>query len=77
MWFLFTFSGQADRTPLFSQRGGVDPETSMIGKATAGAEEVSLCIIYMAHVKMLVNKASLIYTVDSLLYNYNNKIEIK
>ena len=77
MWFLFMFSGEADRTPLFSQRGGVDPDTSMIGKATAGVEEVSLCIIYMAHVNMLVNKASLIYTVDSFLYNYNNKIEIK
>ena len=65
MWFLFMFSGEANRTPLFSQRGGVDPETSMIGKATAGVEEVSLCIIYMAHVNMLINKASLIYTVHT------------
>ncbi|KAK2554343.1 hypothetical protein P5673_024038, partial [Acropora cervicornis] len=39
MWFLFMFSGEADRTPLFSQQGGLDPETSMIGKATAGVEE--------------------------------------
>ena len=44
------FSGEADRTPLFSQQGGLDPETNMIGKATAGGEEevilVSLCIIW-------------------------------
>ena len=48
MWFLFMFSGEADRTPLFSQQGDLDPETSMIGKATAGVEEevlVSLCIL--------------------------------
>ena len=49
MCFLFMFSGEADRTPLVSQQGGLDPETSMIGKATAGGEEevilVSLCII--------------------------------
>ncbi|XP_015766538.1 PREDICTED: uncharacterized protein LOC107345350 [Acropora digitifera] len=32
-------SGEADRTPLFSQQGGLDPETSMIGNATAGVEE--------------------------------------
>ncbi|XP_074624513.1 uncharacterized protein LOC141882463 [Acropora palmata] len=32
-------SGEADRTPLISQQGGLDPETSMIGKATAGVEE--------------------------------------
>ena len=71
MWFLFMFSGEADRTPLFSQQGGLDPETSMIGKATAGVEEevlVSLCIIYMAQVNMLVNKASLIYTLYILTY---------
>ena len=65
------FSGEADRTPLFSQRGGLDPETSMIGKATAGVEEVSLCIIYMANVNMLVNKASLIYTVHTYLFFVN------
>ena len=66
MWFLFMFSGEADRTPLFSQQSGLDPEISMIGKATAGVEEevlVSLCIIYMAHVNMLLNKAPLLYTV--------------
>ena len=42
------FSGEADRLPLISQQDGLDPETSMIGKATAGVEEellVSLCII--------------------------------
>ena len=75
MWFLFMFSGEADRTPLFSQQGGLDPETSMIGKATAGVEEevlVSLCIIYMAHVNMLVNKASLIYTVHTYLFFVNS-----
>ena len=33
------FSGEADRTPLFSQQDGLDPETCMIGKATAGGEE--------------------------------------
>ena len=58
MWFRFMFPGEADRTPLFSQQGDLYPETSMIGKATTGVEEevlVSLCIIYMAHVNMLVN----------------------
>ena len=49
MWFLFIFSGGADRLPLISQQDGLDSETSMIGKATAGVEEevilVSLCII--------------------------------
>lgn len=42
------FSGEADRLPLIPQQDGLDPETSMIGKATAGVEEellVSLCII--------------------------------
>ena len=39
MWFLFMFSGEADRLPLISQRVGLDAETSMIGKATAGVEE--------------------------------------
>ena len=42
------FSGEADRTPLFSQQGVLDQETSMIGKATAGGKEellVSLWII--------------------------------
>ncbi|XP_015754287.1 PREDICTED: uncharacterized protein LOC107333936 isoform X2 [Acropora digitifera] len=32
-------SGEADRTPLFSRQGGLDPETSMIEKATPGGEE--------------------------------------
>ena len=48
MWFLFMFSGEVDRTHLFSQQGVLDQETSMIGKATAGGEEevlVGLCII--------------------------------
>ena len=48
MWVLFMFSGEADRTPSFSRQGGLDPETSMIEKATPGGEEevlVSLCII--------------------------------
>ena len=48
MQFLFMFSGEADRRPIISQQDGLDPETSMIGKATAGVEEellVSLCII--------------------------------
>ncbi|XP_015754289.1 PREDICTED: alpha-latrocrustotoxin-Lt1a-like isoform X4 [Acropora digitifera] len=31
--------GEADRTPLFSRQGGLDPETSMIEKATPGGEE--------------------------------------
>ena len=46
MWLLFMFSGEAERTPLFSQQGVLDQETSMIGKATAEVEVfVSLCII--------------------------------
>ena len=57
MWFLFMFSGEADRTPLFSQQGDLDPETSMIGKATAGVEEevlVSLCIL--CNLKVTISK---------------------
>ena len=48
MQFLFMFSGEADRRPIISQQDGLDPETSMIGKAKAGVEEqllVSLWII--------------------------------
>ena len=48
MWFLFMFSGEADRTPLISQRGGLDPETSMIGKATAGVEEEVILVNFFA-----------------------------
>ena len=50
------FSGETDRTPLFSQQGGLDPETSMIGKATAGGEEevpASFCII--CNLRLTVN----------------------
>ena len=48
MWLLFMFSGEADRTSLFSQQGVLDQETSMIEKTTVGGEEevlVGLCII--------------------------------
>ncbi|XP_067024180.1 uncharacterized protein [Acropora muricata] len=49
--------GEADRTPLFSQRGGLDPETSMIGKATAGEEERKMASEPNANVVADLNKA--------------------
>ena len=71
MWFLFMFSGEADRTPLFSQQSGLDPEISMIGKATAGVEEevlVSLCIIYMLDVNKLCSATKLLFYTLSLFF---------
>ncbi|XP_015772601.1 PREDICTED: ankyrin-1-like isoform X2 [Acropora digitifera] len=35
---LMDCSGETDTIPLFSQQGGLDPETSMIGKVPAGGE---------------------------------------
>ena len=42
--------GKKNTIPLFSQQGGLDPETSMIGKVPAGGEAevlVSLCIDHL------------------------------
>lgn len=52
------FLGETERTPLFSQEGALDQETSMIGKTTvAGGEEevlVGLCIISNGKVTVII-----------------------
>ena len=67
------FSGEADRTPLFSQQGGLDPETSMIGKATAGGEEEVLVSLFIINLEKINSKLMILLEVKNTCAHKNKK----